>query len=354
VTRRVLIAPLDWGLGHATRCIPLIRQLIAKGCEVVIAGSGASLQLLRGEFPRLPFAELPAYAVRYSSSSAQVRKLALQLPRLLKTCAMEHRETEKIVTRFGVDIIISDNRYGCRSSRTTNVFVGHQANLILPPGLKRLSSLVNRLHTAAIARFNYWWVPDYQGHESLAGVLSASDRPGVRYIGPLSRFGRIAKSIRMYDVAFLLSGPEPQRTLLERWVLGVVPTTDLKIALVRGTAASLDHVPASNLWVFNVLGSDDVAKIIAASDVIIARSGYSTIMDLFHAGGRAVFIPTPGQTEQEHLARRMAELGYAGYVEQGMIDLTSVVKTASAYGGFPGREQDYSHLSNALDEVLSG
>jgi UDP-N-acetylglucosamine transferase subunit ALG13 len=333
--------------------MPLIRELAATDCEVILAGSGASLQLLRSEFPNLQFAELPGYAVRYSSSSSQVCKIASQLPRLLKTCSLERRETEKIVARLGVDIIISDNRYGCRSSNTTNIFMGHQVNLILPSGMRRLSSLANRLQAAATARFDYWWVPDYDGQESLAGALSASSRPGLRYIGPLSRYGRIGKTTKKYDLAFLLSGPEPQRTLLERWVLEVTPTTALKIALVRGTTAELQGVPAPNLSVFDLLGSDGISGIIAASDIIIARSGYSTIMDLFHTGGRAVFVPTPGQTEQEYLARRMAELGYAGYVEQHRIDLAAVEQTASAYGGFPGREQDHSHLRCALDELLS-
>ena len=348
-----MVAPLDWGLGHATRCIPLIRELLARNCEVIVAGSGPSLQLLRNEFPDLPVVELPGYPVRYSSSTSQVWTLAAQLPRLLKTFLEEQRATEKIVAQYDVELVISDNRYGCRSSRAINVFMGHQVNLILPKEIKRLTRTANRLQSGLVAKFDRWWVPDHAGHDGLAGTLSASDRRGLRYVGPLSRFNRIERTTQAFDLAFLLSGPEPQRTLLERWVLSVAPTTSLKLALVRGTSAALHEAPASNLSVFNLLVAEEVANIMAASDVVVARSGYSTIMDLYHAGGRAVFVPTPGQTEQEYLACRMAGLGYAGFVEQHHVDLESIVRTASAYRGFPGKAQDLSQLRRALDEVLA-
>ncbi|HEY8513210.1 MAG TPA: glycosyltransferase [Cyclobacteriaceae bacterium] len=353
MSRRVMVATLDWGLGHATRCIPIIRELLDKKCEVVIAGSGPSLELLRTEFPDLPFAELPGYAVRYSSTASQVMTIAAQLPRLARVIRSERKATEKIVAHHGVSIVISDNRYGCYASATINVFMGHQVNLIMPSGTRRLSSIVNRLHAGMTAKFDYWWVPDFQGTESLAGALSASGNSRLRYIGPLSRFEGIEETTKEYDLAFLLSGPEPQRTLLEQWVLKVAPTTAMKIALVRGTSMGMDRVTTPNLSTFNLLGSDDVGRIIAASEVVVARSGYSTIMDLFHAGGKAVFVPTPGQTEQEYLACRMAELGYAGYVEQSKIDLASIVETANAYRGFTGRVRDRSHLRRALDELLT-
>ncbi len=348
-----MVAPLDWGLGHATRCIPLLRELLVRNCDVIIAGSGASLQLLRNEFPQLPTTELPGYRVRYSTSSSQVWRMAAQIPRLLRTCVEEYRVTEKIVDQYGIQVIVSDNRYGCRSPRTTNVFMGHQVNLIMPQQMNKLSPLLNRLHCVLTGRFDRWWVPDYAGAESLAGKLSASNSPALWYVGPLSRFDKIDKTAKTYDLAFLLSGPEPQRTLLERWVLDVAPTTSMKFALVRGTATTLEGVPTPNVTVFNLLGSDDVAGILAVSDVVVARSGYSTIMDLFHCGGRAVFVPTPGQTEQEYLALRMAELGYAGHLEQRRIDLTSIVHTADAFGGFPGRRPDYTKLRRALDDVLA-
>jgi hypothetical protein len=326
---------------------------MAANCDVIIAGSGASLQLLRKEFPDLAVVELPGYPIRYSSSASQVLKIARQLPALLKTCLMERRATEKAVAQYDIHVVISDNRYGCWSARSTNVFMGHQVNLILPPLIKGLKRVVNRLHSRLAANFDQWWVPDYFGPNSLSGALSASNRLGLRYVGPLSRFSRIERKAKVFDVAFLLSGPEPQRTLLERWVLQAAPTTSLKVALVRGTATKLEGTPPPNVTAFGMLGSDEVAGIIATSDVVVARSGYSTIMDLFYCGGRAVFVPTPGQTEQEYLACRMAELGYAGYIEQHRIDFAAVLHAASAFSGFPGKAKDHSQLRRALDEVLA-
>ena len=347
-----MIAPLDWGLGHATRCIPLIRQLLARNCDVIIAGSGLSFHLLRNEFPHLTATVLPGHAIRYAPTSSQMWKIAAQLPRLLTTYLQEHRATERIVARYGIDLVISDNRYGCRSEQATNVFIGHQVNLLLPQRLNLLSPAVNRIHSWVTAKFDRWWVPDYPAPDGVAGALSASDLPGLRYIGPLSRFGRIEKRSKTFDAAFILSGPEPQRTLLEKKVLDLVRTADMKFALVRGTATKLDIIAPLNLSVFDLIGSGDVADIIAASDIVVARSGYSTVMDLYCSGARAVFVPTPGQTEQEYLACRMAELGYAGYVEQGRMDLPSVKHAASAYRGFPGKGQDDLQLRRALDEVL--
>jgi hypothetical protein len=214
------------------------------------------------------------------------------------------------------------------------------------------SPIVNRAHSRLTAKFDHWWVPDYAAPEGLAGALSASDVPGLRYIGPLSRFDRIEKKSKMFDAAFILSGPEPQRTLLEKRILELAQTTAMKFALVRGTATKLDVDPPGTS-VFGLVGSGDMSDIIAASDIVIARSGYSTIMDLYHTGGRAVFIPTPGQTEQEYLARRMAELGYAGYVEQDRMDMHSINHAATAFRGFPGKAQDDLKLRRALDEVLA-
>lgn len=348
-----MVAPLDWGLGHATRCIPLIRELLAKNCEVIIAGSGASLTLLRNEFPGLTFEELPDYRIRYSSSSSQSWKIATQLPLLLKMYWLDRRATEKIVVKHDVKVILSDNRYGCRSTRALSIFVGHQVNLRMPERLSGLSSLVNRLHSGLVAKFDRWWVPDFAGPESLAGALSESNRPGLTYIGPLSRFGRIEKTTKTFDLAFLLSGPEPQRTLFEQWVIEAAAKTTLRIALIRGTDTPLQDISIANLSVFHLLATREVVDIIAKSDVVVARSGYTTIMDLYHTGGRAVLVPTPGQTEQEYLARHIAAQGYAGYVEQHRLSLASIVQTASAFTGFPGKNFDGEALGRSLDDVLA-
>jgi len=225
--KRILVAPLDWGLGHATRCIPIVRELLSQGCEVFVAGSGDSLSLLKQEFSNLTFFQLTGYDPIYATSNNMVRKMALQLPKFIRTIKKEHREVGELIDKFKIDIIISDNRYGCWSRKVPSVFVTHQVNILMPEGYRWLEKAVNATQKWLMGKFTSWWVPDYEDDErSLAGKLSRSDKrhmQRITYVGPLSRFMKSADQAIQYDVACVLSGPEPQRSIFENKITNIPP-----------------------------------------------------------------------------------------------------------------------------------
>jgi UDP:flavonoid glycosyltransferase YjiC (YdhE family) len=335
LTPRVLVAPLDWGLGHATRCIPLVHELLRQGCEVVLAGEGGIRWLLQAEFGEIRFLRLPGYGIRYTDSGRSlVKGLARQLPRLLRVIKEEHRWLQKVVEEEGIDLVISDNRYGLYHPTVPSVILTHQ--LLVQTGYgPRADRWLQRLHYRFLNRFHQCWVPDAPGEENLGGLLSHPDvlpRVPVFYTGPLSRFTNSPGSIEKGPLLVVLSGPEPQRSLLERQLLRQLVALPRETVLVRGLLGERDPVhTAKQITVFNYLTSDPLRQLMAAAPLVICRSGYSTIMDLAALNKKAVLIPTPGQTEQLYLGHYLQEKGQAFCYEQSEFDLfTAVVEADGA------------------------
>jgi len=350
--KRVLVAPLDWGLGHATRSIPVVREAMKQDCDVLLAGSGDSLDLLRDEFPALPFVSLPPYAPVYSNSSRLMLKLAQQFRRFQTTIRKEHQRTEEIVKEHAIDLIISDNRYGCWSQGVRSIFICHQVNLLLPSAFSWLSPAVNSLHRSYMGGFDLCWIPDWRGEQSLAGGLSQESKLPAVYIGPLSRFDCPSYEEKTYDLTFILSGPEPQRTLFEKKIIGLVNTSNLRVCLVRGSEEEAKEIANPRITQVGRVNSARIRQIIASSELMVMRPGYSTIMDLQFTGGRVVFVPTPGQPEQEYLANRLEDRGIAGHVDQRTFTIERVLKKSLLYGGFAGAPNDGALLRSALQDAL--
>lgn len=341
---RILIAPLNWGLGHATRCIPIINELCAMGMDVLLASDGRSLALLREEYPDLPSFELPGYNVKYKGSS-MTWNIARQLPKISAAIFAERKKVKQLVSTHGIDIIISDNRYGCRNKACKNIFISHQINLAIPnPGLEILTNEINQQF---INRFDECWIPDFEGAKSLAGKLS-DGRPKDRYIGPLSRF-QIKEVDKQYDIIVVLSGPEPQRTILEEKLIHQLSGIDRKILLVQGkTEEYKETLLTENISVISFLPAKSLNEAILASDLIIARSGYSTIMDLVALHKKAILIPTPGQTEQEYLAERLMSQKFFFCQNQDELNLSEALEKVEQYAGF----QNISLPATLLQETL--
>ena len=352
---KILVTPLDWGLGHATRCIPLVRALLASGCEVVIAGSGASLALLGAEFPALKRYALPGYRPTYPASQRMEWAMARQLPRFFKVIKAERRAVDDIVKREGVDAIISDNRYGCRSVKVPSVFITHQSNILMPRRFGWLSTTVRYLNLKYIDQFDRVWIPDQKGSASIAGELisfgDARIRPPVFHVGMLSRFRPTAPAPPIErDIILVLSGPEPQRTLLENIVVPQLAKSGLRYLVVRGLPA--EEASTGDSRIMNFLASDALQSEIDRSSLVIARSGYSTVMDMHALGKRVVFVPTPGQTEQEYLGRRLMEKGIAFSAAQERFCLQDALKQSSRFTGFrPYADND--SLRPAIDDLLA-
>lgn len=327
IQKRVLVAPLNWGLGHAARCVPIIRTLESLGVEVILASDGVALHLLQAEFPHLQAITLPSYRIRYFSQN-MVRNIARQLPRILYAIRAEKWHTERIVQEYNIHGIISDNRYGCFSKKAPGILLTHQLHLRIPQ--KPLQWAANQVLSMALAKFGEIWVPDTAEDPSLAGELShpLRDANRTRYIGLLSRAQVKPEPVgQEYDVAVVLSGPEPQRTYLEQILLEQAMAMPQKFIFVLGkTKAKHHHYAAENVEVVSYLTSNELNDVVAASGTVICRSGYSSLMDLAALGKPAILIPTPGQTEQEYLAEALSKQHFFVVQHQDAIDLKAALQ----------------------------
>lgn len=307
--KRILVAPLNWGLGHATRCIPIINGLLDYGFEPIIACDGEALMLLQKEFPEVLTIDLPAYNVTYAKNGKFFKlKLFRDLPKLIKAIKAEKKAIELIVELHNIDGIISDNRLGVCSKKVPSVFITHQLNVL--SGITTWFS--TKMHQRIIKKFDVCWVPDHAGEPNLSGVLGHTNvfEIPTKYLGVISRFTTVDVEISI-DILVLLSGPEPQRTFLEVKLFSELKNYKGRIVFVRGVMeAEQTVVSQNNMMVYNFMTSGLLEKTINASRLIISRSGYTTVMDLAKLKKHAFFIPTPGQFEQEYLAKRLTKNGF--------------------------------------------
>ncbi len=350
--KKVLICPLDWGLGHATRVFPVIQELIQRGCEVAVATSGPALALLKKEFPDLHFYRIAGYEPSYSASGSLVWSMAMQVPKFVRTIQTEHEEIESIVWQDGFDLVISDNRYGCWSKEVPSVLITHQLTIQAP---KFLSGIINFINRLQIMKFSTCWVPDWEGSKSLSGDLSFSDGLPVTYIGPLSRFiippTGPGKANKRYEALALVSGPEPQRKIFENLLRDQLKKWGRTALLVCGLPEREERKEDGALKVVSHLPSVELNLAILESEMVISRPGYSTIMDLARLGKKAIFIPTPGQTEQEYLGHSLMERKIALCVRQDAFDVERALKQSLYYDGFEPYREDQL-LQKAIDALL--
>lgn len=310
---KILIAPLNWGLGHATRCIPLIRHYLAAGNEVVLGGDGESIALLRHRFPQLRIIDLPSLELRYTDNAQQRGFYLRAIPALIRFTLADYYYLRQQFAIEHFDMVISDNRFGLFSRDTKCVYITHQLYVQLPKRLKIFQPLARALHACIYKRYNEVWVPDYADPTcNLAGALAHGGRFDryAKYIGPLSRFrnreSEIGNRNSGYAILAILSGLEPQRTLFEQALIARFKDSTQPVLIVRGKIggpATATQIGAVTLVPH--MGDEQLVPLMQQAKKIIVRSGYSTIMDLAVLGmlHKAEFHPTPGQSEQEYLAQ---------------------------------------------------
>lgn len=338
----ILVSPLDWGLGHASRMIPLIRRFVQDGHNVILAGSGRSAELLRNTFPALRFISLPCHTVHLGSGKHSYIQLVFQLPALAFSVFREHRLASKIVRDEAVDIVISDNRYGLHGRNTYSVLITHQVSPVLPAIFRWFEFPLYIIIRKLIQRFNQCWVPDFSDPEvNLSGKLSHRYKTpsNARFIGILSRFsspgttGEIQPSLH-YDVAVVLSGPEPQVSIFEKQVFSQLIGQEKSAILMRGMRnkpfLESGSFP-SHIHQVSHLEVNAFSQVLKQAGTVISRSGYSGIMDFIALGISAILVPSPGQSEQEYLAGWLSEKGWFTYVTQGEMDLKDMLGTRHQY-----------------------
>lgn len=331
--KKILVAPLEWGLGHATRCMPLIDALLQAGAEVHIGGDGASFEILKEAYPFLQSHDLPAYEIEYPSGNGGAWKTLFKAPSIIRNIQREHIVVEELVKNLGLDAIISDNRYGAWSEQIPCIFMCHQVRVLPPKPFRWGAGAILRWHKHFIQKFSALWIPDFEQSPGLGGILSHDLRfkIPVTYIGTLSRFKGMPFKVKTEkQIVAVLSGPEPQRTILESHLISQLKAIKTPSTLVRGIVSKEAISTEGNLTIIPYLHKEALLDLLCSAEVVICRSGYSTIMDLCTLQQKAIFIPTPGQTEQEFLAQNLSAKGMAVLQYQNAIhlrDAFNLVKT---------------------------
>jgi uncharacterized protein (TIGR00661 family) len=326
---RILIAPLDWGLGHVTRCIPIIHELLIHQYEVIIAASGASAILLKKEFPALQLIVIKGYDIRYSRRKFWLPLVLLwQFPKLLFRVMKEQSWLKKWLENNNIHLIISDNRLGLHHPTIPSIYITHQ--LKIKTGNTWAEWILQKIHYHFINKYQQCWVPDMAGDNNLAGELSHPKKLPkipVNYIGLLSRFGK-KEAMPGYDLLFIISGPEPQRTIFEALIFEVLKNYQGTALVIRGLPGTpaIKNIQNPQVQVLNHLSTVELNDAINQSNLIISRSGYTTVMDLVKLQKKAVLVPTPGQTEQEYLATYLLSKKYFYSVEQKHFCLEKIIE----------------------------
>lgn len=315
IKKNILVSPLNWGLGHATRCIPIIEALQNNGYNPIIASDGVALQMLQKEFPHLKSLELPSYQIEYAKNGAFFKwKMLLNAPKMLEAIYDEKKIIKKWVKELKLDGIISDNRLGVRSKKIPSVFITHQLN-VLTGNTTWISS---KMHQQIIKKFSQCWVPDVETKPNLTGKLGHLENPdkNIKYIGPLSRLHK-RNVDKKFDLMVVLSGPEPQRGMLEEKLKKEMPLYDGNVIFIKGKIENEQKTEEiGNVKYYNFMTTDELETAFNESEMVLCRSGYTTIMDLAQLGKKAFFIPTPGQYEQEYLAKKLQKEGLVPFSKQ--------------------------------------
>lgn len=307
MTKRILICPLDWGLGHASRDIPIIKALIKEDFEVIIAADKYPLQLLQNEFPELKYIIFPSFKITYAKGWFLILKLILLIPKIIYGIYKEHKTLKNIISENNIDIVISDNRFGLWNKNIFSIYITHQIMIKMPSLLRIFEYPVHLINKWIISKYDICWIPDYPTENNLSGNLSHkySLPKNAKFIGILSRFTNIGytNSDKQYDILVILSGPEPQRTKLEVIIYNQIKNTHYKTAIIRGIPNQEIIISKdNNVTFYSHLPSNELKGLIINSEIIISRSGYSSIMDYVSLKKKTILVPTPGQTEQEYLA----------------------------------------------------
>lgn len=359
-TLHVLVAPLDWGLGHATRCVPIIRYLLEKKCTVTLAAEGPVAVLLRSNFPDLNIVPLRGYRISYSRNAITFSaKILSQIPKILGSIKREKSWLGGWASEHRFDLVISDNRYGLKIAGLYSVIMTHQ--LQIHSGHGQLTDRILRsLHYPMLEKFDQCWVIDEAAQTGLGGQLSHPDTlPGnAKYLGLLSQLHPVPEvtEIDKKHILVLLSGPEPMRGILEEKILTQAASqSQYNFTIVAGNpSATPPELIPDHMQYKTHLNASKLKALLGSSALVICRSGYSTLMDLAIMGKKALLIPTPGQSEQEYLGDRLRAQGLCFCQKQSALSLENDIARAFEFPGFERSEtgQAHQHMQQAIDEVL--
>lgn len=323
--RRILVAPLDWGLGHTSRCVPIIREIQAQQHVPVFAGNELQRKFIENSVGPIENIHLDGYNVSWYGS---IFLFLPALPNILSSIKIEHRWLKRIAIENKIDGIISDNRYGLWHDHIPSVCITHQVNPISGMGYF-VDRFANSLLKNWLNHFSEIWIPDIEKGGGVAGKLShvSNQWSEATYIGLLSQFCGIESKMEgdPKSLLVLLSGPEPQRSMLSHKLKEQLRDHTGPLIFVDGKLGADKGCLPAHASYFAMATSQQLLRLIEAANLVICRSGYSTIMDLLLLGKKAILIPTPGQTEQLYLAKCLNSNGRFLTGSQQNLDLKELL-----------------------------
>ena len=306
---RIIFCVLNWGLGHASRSVPVIHELLSQGFYVELASDGRAGGLLKSEFPELVYHEMPGYDVSYPSENMQWN-IVKQFPKIVSAISSEKSWVRQLHKVNPFDILISDNRYGCRIPGVYNIMISHQIKPLT--GSESTNWLASRISQRMFSKYDEVWIPDEKAMR-LSGYLGdASGLSNAHCIGLLSRNLSVGTSIsKKYKSVAILSGPEPQRSYLESWVRKQWSDWKEPHLIVRGVTEGSSEIRqlTDSGYEVDFLSGRAWQNAILSAEVVVGRSGYSSIMDYISWRKKCILIPTPGQYEQEYLSEHIVYPG---------------------------------------------
>ncbi len=327
---KVLTAPLDWGLGHATRLLPILRRWQAEGAELIIGVNDSTSAFLQAQLPTATFEEVPSYNISYARNGFDVIAGLRLLPHVFRAIRQEHKVVAKLVVKYQPQLILSDNRFGFRHSQVQSIIISHQLNLQYPKSVSVFGKIGQRFNTRWLQKFDKVWIPDTKAH-TLSGILSQHPTIKATPIGYLSRFQsqNYPKPIDKDYILCIVSGPEPLRSALENIFRVEAEIHQQQIVLLGGRPFAANESKESKyVQYFSHLPDEHFAAYLQHAKCVVSRSGYSSLMDYIAIGCQRVFlIPTPGQSEQEYLADRLQKQGVCNYSTQNDFSLAKVMNT---------------------------
>ncbi len=321
--KTLVLAPLNWGLGHVSRIVPLIDKYKREGWNIILASDGIALKFLQEEYPNERIVDIKSVPLRYSKHASLLAHLLIILPKFIKNFRADKFFIKQLVDQEKIDLIISDNRYGFRDKRVKSVFIAHQLQLEFPLVFKRLKRTVQSKISKWINWFDECWIIDDEQHR-LAGRLSSvlDLKISYRYLGLQSRltYEEVNQDI---DFLIVLSGLEPQRSILENIIIEVFKDYLGQVIIIGGNFEKKESI--GQIQYISFAGTKELNNLMNRSKCVISRSGFSSIMDLLKLKKKAILIPTPKQTEQEYLAKIHSENSSFRIAENNILSLQSII-----------------------------
>jgi uncharacterized protein (TIGR00661 family) len=328
---KILFGVFDWGLGHATRDIPIIEELLKRGDKVDIISTGRALKLLKSYLKnKCRYFDVRSVYSPFNDSNFLISFIT-SIPRMIISLKQARKETEKIIEKNKYDKVISDCRYDVYDRKENSILINHQLSFKSPI----LESIVARILAMMMNHFGTIAVPDYNSRK-LSGELGKNKYYSgkVCYIGILSRLKK-RKLKQDIDYFISMSGPEPQRTILENKILGQISSFKGKIVIAGGNLEINKKTSRKNLKFFSFLDKNQQEEMMNRAKFIITRSGYSTLLELAELEKKkALLIPFPKQTEQEYVADLYEKEKLFHHVHQDKLDLKKDIENCKNFKGF--------------------